>query len=47
MPRSVPDPPLRTARVMVTGAGGPTAVSVMKSLRADPSVSLVETGTTT
>jgi carbamoyl-phosphate synthase large subunit len=41
MPRSVPDLPLRTARVMVTGAGGPAAVSVMKSLRADPSVSLV------
>jgi carbamoyl-phosphate synthase large subunit len=41
MARSVPDLPLRTARVMVTGAGGPAAVSVMKSLRADPSVSLV------
>ena len=41
MPRSVPDLPLRTARVMVSGAGGPAAVSVMKSLSADPSVSLV------
>jgi len=41
MPRSVPDLPLRTARVMVTGAGGPAAVSVMKSLGADSSVSLV------
>jgi carbamoyl-phosphate synthase large subunit len=28
-------------RVLVTGAGGPAAVSVMKSLRADPSVELV------
>jgi carbamoyl-phosphate synthase large subunit len=41
MPRSVPDLPLRKVRVMVTGAGGPAAVSVMKSLSADPSVSLV------
>jgi carbamoyl-phosphate synthase large subunit len=28
-------------RVLVTGAGGPAAVSVMKSLRADPSVELL------
>lgn len=33
--------PLRTVRVMVTGAGGPAAVSVMKSLGEDPSVRLV------
>jgi carbamoyl-phosphate synthase large subunit len=33
--------PLRTVRVLVTGAGGPAAVSVMKSLSADPSVSLI------
>ena len=31
----------RNIRVMVTGAGGPAAVSVMKSLRADVSVELV------
>jgi carbamoyl-phosphate synthase large subunit len=35
------DVPLRSVRVMVTGAGGPAAVSVMKSLSADPSVSLI------
>jgi carbamoyl-phosphate synthase large subunit len=29
------------ARVLVTGAGGPAAISVMKSLRSDPSVTLV------
>ena len=28
-------------RVLVTGAGGPAAVSVLKSLRADPSVTLI------
>ena len=33
--------PLRTVRVMVTGAGGPAAVSVMKSLSEDPSVRLI------
>jgi carbamoyl-phosphate synthase large subunit len=39
--RSVPNIPLRAVRVMVTGAGGPAAVSVMKSLSADPSVTLI------
>jgi carbamoyl-phosphate synthase large subunit len=38
---NVPNLPLRSVRVMVTGAGGPAAVSVMKSLSADASVSLV------
>jgi carbamoyl-phosphate synthase large subunit len=37
----IPNIPLRTVRVMVTGAGGPAAVSVMKSLGADPSVCLI------
>jgi carbamoyl-phosphate synthase large subunit len=37
----VPNVPLRSVRVMVTGAGGPAAVSVMKSLGADASVSLI------
>jgi len=41
MAGSVPDIPLRTVRVLVTGAGGPAAVSVMKSLGADPSVSVI------
>jgi carbamoyl-phosphate synthase large subunit len=36
-----PDVALRRVRVLVTGAGGPAAVSVMKSLSADPSVSLI------
>jgi carbamoyl-phosphate synthase large subunit len=31
----------RRIRVLVTGAGGPAAVSVLKSLRADPSVTLI------
>jgi carbamoyl-phosphate synthase large subunit len=31
----------RPVRVLVTGAGGPAAVSVLKSLRADPSVTLL------
>jgi carbamoyl-phosphate synthase large subunit len=31
----------RPVRVLVTGAGGPAAVSVLKSLRADPSVTLI------
>jgi carbamoyl-phosphate synthase large subunit len=39
--RNVPNIPLRTVRVLVTGAGGPAAVSVMKSLGEDPSVRLV------
>jgi carbamoyl-phosphate synthase large subunit len=30
-----------TVRVLITGAGGPAAVSVMKSLRADPTVELL------
>ncbi|HTZ27414.1 MAG TPA: ATP-grasp domain-containing protein [Streptosporangiaceae bacterium] len=33
--------PLRSVRVLVTGVGGPAAVSVMKSLSADASVSLI------
>jgi carbamoyl-phosphate synthase large subunit len=33
--------PLRPVRVLVTGVGGPAAVSVMKSLSADPSVQLI------
>ena len=37
----IPNIPLRSVRVMVTGAGGPAAVSVMKSLGTDPSVSLI------
>jgi carbamoyl-phosphate synthase large subunit len=37
----VPTVPLRSVRVLVTGAGGPAAVSVMKSLSADPSVTLI------
>ena len=42
MPRgSVPEISLRSVRVLVTGAGGPAAISVMKSLRADASVSLI------
>jgi carbamoyl-phosphate synthase large subunit len=32
---------LRPVRVLVTGAGGPAAVSVMKSLRRDPTVDLI------
>src|ERR1019366_355848 len=39
--RNIPNIPLRTVRALVTGAGGPAAVSVMKSLSADPSVSLI------
>ncbi len=39
--RNVPSIPLRTVRVLVTGAGGPAAVSVMKSLSADPTVRLI------
>ena len=38
---NIPNIPLRAVRVMVTGAGGPAAVSVMKSLGADPSVTLI------
>jgi carbamoyl-phosphate synthase large subunit len=37
----VPNLRLRSVRVMVTGAGGPAAVSVLKSLGADPSVHLI------
>jgi carbamoyl-phosphate synthase large subunit len=39
--REIPNIPLRSVRVMVTGAGGPAAISVLKSLGADPTVSLV------
>ena len=35
------DGPQPRVRVLVTGAGGPAAVSVMKSLRGDPSVELI------
>lgn len=35
------DAPGRPVRVLVTGAGGPAAVSVMKSLRHDPTVELI------
>ena len=35
------DVPERRVRVLVTGAGGPAAVSVMKSLRHDPTVELI------
>jgi carbamoyl-phosphate synthase large subunit len=38
---NVPNLLLRSVRVMVTGVGGPAAVSVMKSLSADASVSLI------
>ena len=38
---NVPNLPLRSVRVMITGVGGPAAVSVMKSLGADASVSLI------
>jgi carbamoyl-phosphate synthase large subunit len=38
---NIPNVPVRTVRVMVTGAGGPAAVSVMKSLSADPSVTVI------
>jgi len=41
MAGNVPNVPLRAVRVLVTGAGGPAAVSVMKSLSADPSVTLI------
>ena len=37
----LPDDGVRPVRVLVTGAGGPAAVSVMKSLRADPTVELL------
>ena len=37
----VPDLRLRSVRVLVTGAGRPGAISVLKSLSADPSVHLV------
>ena len=33
--------PLPAVRVLVTGAGGPAAIAVLKSLRADPSVRLI------
>jgi carbamoyl-phosphate synthase large subunit len=35
------DKAARPVRVLVTGAGGPAAVSVLKSLRADPSLTLI------
>lgn len=38
---SLRDVPERQVRVLVTGAGGPAAVSVMKSLRADQTVELI------
>jgi carbamoyl-phosphate synthase large subunit len=39
--RNVANIPLQPVRVLVTGAGGPAAVSVLKSLSADPSVCLI------
>ena len=42
---NVPSLRLRSVRVLVTGAGGPAAVSVLKSLSADPSVRLVAADT--
>jgi carbamoyl-phosphate synthase large subunit len=39
--RNNPNIPAQIVRVLVTGAGGPAAVSVMKSLSADSSVSLL------
>lgn len=39
--RDIPSLPLRSVRALVTGAGGPAAVSVMKSLSADSSISLI------
>lgn len=39
--RDIPEIPLRSVRVLVTGAGGPAAVSVLKSLAADSSVHLM------
>src|ERR1022692_1945826 len=39
--RDVANIPLQPVRVLVTGAGGPAAVSVLKSLSADPSVCLI------
>jgi len=38
---NIPQIPLKTVRVLVTGAGGPAAVSVMKSLSADSSVHII------
>ncbi len=39
--RNPPDSALRPVRVLVTGVGGPAAVSVMKSLRRDPTVEVI------
>ncbi len=39
--RNIPNAALRTVRVLVTGVGGPAAVSVMKSLGRDPTVELI------
>jgi len=36
-----PDRGSRQVRVMVTGAGGPAAIAVMRSLSADPSVRVI------
>ncbi|MGO8882986.1 MAG: ATP-grasp domain-containing protein [Streptosporangiaceae bacterium] len=36
-----PGSPARPLRVLVTGAGGPAAIAVMKSLHADPAVELI------
>jgi carbamoyl-phosphate synthase large subunit len=40
-PVNVPTIPLRPVRVLITGAGGPAAVSVMKSLGGDPTATLL------
>ncbi len=39
------EPPMAAAGVMVTGAGGPAAIAVMKSLRHDPFVRLIAADT--
>lgn len=39
--RDITDIPIRPVRVLVTGAGGSAAVSVMRSLSADSSVHLI------
>jgi carbamoyl-phosphate synthase large subunit len=36
-----PDRAARSLRVLVTGAGGPAAIAVMKSLQSDPAVTLI------
>ncbi|MGO9293018.1 MAG: ATP-grasp domain-containing protein [Streptosporangiaceae bacterium] len=40
-PRDFPARTARSLRVLVTGAGGPAAIAVMRSLQADPAVRLI------